>query len=158
MSSYGTLEKEKVEWFHQYDNNYLFDCNVFRLIAKSKIYLSASFQEQADFAKKLQHETKQYCIKLIQKAIDLSNSNNVILSGGYFQNCVNNYAYLKAFPKINFYVDPICYDGGTAIGACFYVWHHILKHPNKMQKFNNLYLGPTYSKEILNGNTTDTQE
>jgi carbamoyltransferase len=142
MSSYGNLDKEKIEWFSEHKNNVLFDCTFLVDLAISKIYLSASFKEQADLAKKLQYETKEYTIRLIQKAIDLSDSNNVVLSGGYFQNCVNNYAYLKAFPNINFYADPICYDGGTAIGACLYVWHHILGSPNTLQKLDNLYLGP----------------
>jgi carbamoyltransferase len=142
MSSYGTLDDEKMQWFKKHDNNFLFDYEFFPTLLESKIYQSASFQEKADLTKKLQYETKEYTIRLIQKAIDLSNSNNVVLSGGYFQNCVNNYAYLKAFPHINFYVDPVCYDGGTAIGACLYVWHHILGNPNTLQKFDNLYLGP----------------
>lgn len=142
MSSYGTLDNNKTEWFKEYENNFLFDHDFFDTLLKSKIYKSASFQEQADYTQKLQHETKEYTIRLIQKAIDLSESNNVVLSGGYFQNCVNNYAYLKAFPNINFYVDPVCYDGGTAIGACLYVWHHVLGNPNTLQKFDNLYLGP----------------
>jgi carbamoyltransferase len=142
MSSYGTLDKEKIEWFNKYDDHFLFDCNFLYEIIKSKIYKSASYQEQSDFVKKLQYETKEYTIRLIQKAIDLSDSNNVVLSGGYFQNCVNNYAYLKAFPHVNFYVDPVSYDGGTAIGACFYVWHNMLGNPNTLQKLDNLYLGP----------------
>jgi carbamoyltransferase len=142
MSSYGLLSKKQTEWFHNYGNHFLFDCDFLCKATKSKIYLSATFKEKVDFAKKLQHETKEYTIRLIQKAIDLSKSNNVVLSGGYFQNCVNNYAYLKAFPNINFYVDPICYDGGAAIGACLYVWHHVLGNSNTLQKFDNLYLGP----------------
>lgn len=142
MSSYGDLDKEKIEWFSEHKNNFLFDCAFLTDLVISKIYLSASFKEQADLAKKLQYETKEYTMRLIQKAIDLSGSNNVVLSGGYFQNCVNNYAYLKAFPNINFYVDPVCYDGGTAIGACLYVWHNVLGNPNTLQKFDNLYLGP----------------
>lgn len=142
MSSYGELDNNKVEWSKEYENNFLFDYDFFDTLLKSKIYQFASFQEKANYTKKLQYETKEYTIRLIQKAIDLSNSSNVVLSGGYFQNCVNNYAYLKAFPNINFYVDPICYDGGTAIGACLYVWHHILGNPNTLQTFDNLYLGP----------------
>lgn len=142
MSSYGDLDEEKIEWFCKHENNFLFDCNFLRDVELYKIYPSASFKEQADLAKKLQYETKEYTIRFIQKAMDLSDSNNVVLSGGYFQNCVNNYAYLKAFPNINFYVDPICYDGGTAIGACLYVWHNVLGNPNTLQKLDNLYLGP----------------
>ena len=143
MSSYGKLNEEKIEWFNKYGENFMFDNDSLYDLYKNKVYEKASFEERANIAKKLQYETKEYTLRLIQKAIDMSGSNNVVLSGGYFQNCVNNYAYLKAFPNINFYVDPICYDGGTAIGACFYVWHHILGNPNTLQKFDNLYLGPT---------------
>jgi carbamoyltransferase len=141
MSSYGNLEKEKIKWFNKYGDNFLFDCEFLSDLQRNKTYENASFEEKANLAKMLQHQTKEYTLRFIQKAIDMSGCNNVVLSGGYFQNCVNNYAYLKAFPNINFYVDPICYDGGTAIGACLYVWHNVLGNPNTLQKFDNLYLG-----------------
>ena len=47
-------------------------------------------------------------------------SNNIVLSGGYFLNCSNNFKYVKKYPNINFFVDPIPHDGGTAIGATVY--------------------------------------
>ena len=142
MSSYGSLDQEKIKWFNKYGDNFLFDCEFLSDLQKNKNYINASFEEKANLAKRLQYETKEYTSRFIQKAIDMSGCNNVVLSGGYFQNCVNNYEYLKAFPHINFYVDPICYDGGAAIGACLYVWHSVLGNPNTLQKFDNLYLGP----------------
>jgi carbamoyltransferase len=143
MSSYGNLNEEKIKWFNKYGDNFLFDCEFLSDDRENKTYVNAPLEKKANLAKKLQYETKEYTLHFIQKAINMSECNNVVLSGGYFQNCVNNYEYLKAFPHINFYVDPICYDGGTAIGACLYVWHHILGNPNTLQKFDNLYLGPT---------------
>lgn len=142
MSSYGKLNKEEIEWFNKYGENFMFDDDRLYNLFKNKVYEKASFEEKANLAKKLQYETKEYTLRFIQKAIDMSGCNNVVLSGGYFQNVVNNYEYLKAFPHINFYVDPICYDGGTAIGACLYVWHIVLGNPNTLQTFDNLYLGP----------------
>jgi carbamoyltransferase len=150
MSSYGNLDEEKIKWFKKYGEDFLFDCEFLSNARKNKTYADAPLQEKANLAKRLQYETKEYTLHFIQKAINMSECNNVVLSGGYFQNCVNNYEYLKAFPHINFYVDPICYDGGTAIGACLYVWHHILGNPNTLQKFDNLYLGPTYLEEKVN--------
>jgi len=136
LSSYGNLNEE-ITWVEEYKNYPIFNLACIPNPKENKF----NFQEMADVAKKVQEETKKHTIKLIQKTIDMSKSNNVVLSGGYFLNCVNNYEYVKAFPDINFYIDPICYDGGTAIGACFYVWHHILGNPNKMQKLDSLYLG-----------------
>jgi|TARA_R100001510_G_C7636636_1_gene194712 predicted NodU family carbamoyl transferase len=47
-------------------------------------------------------------------------SNNIILSGGCALNCSNNFKYVKKYPDLNFFVDPIPGDSGTAIGACIY--------------------------------------
>lgn len=150
MSSYGKLDEEKIEWFKKYGDNFLFDCDFLHNLIVNKVYEKASFEKKANLAKKLQYETKEYTLRFIQKAIDMSGCNNVVLSGGYFLNCVNNYEYIKAFPHINFYVDPVCYDGGAAIGAALYVWHNVLGNPNKLKTFDNLYLGPAYLGEKIN--------
>lgn len=140
LSSYGNPNK-KITWIEYYNNYPMYNMSYIEDLKTNKIKNNFSFQEMADIARKVQDETKEHTVRLIQKTIEKSQSNNIVLSGGYFLNCVNNYAYIKEFPDINFYVDPICYDGGTAIGACFYVWYHILGHPNKMQKLNDVYLG-----------------
>ena len=70
-------------------------------------------------AAKLQRETVDHTVNLIQRALDYKpECKNIILSGGYALNCVANYLYLSRFPKINFFIDPCAHDGGTAIGSC----------------------------------------
>jgi carbamoyltransferase len=140
LSSYGNPNK-KITWVEYYNDYPMYNISYMEDLKENRVKNNFAFQEMADIAKKVQDETKEHTVRLIQKTIDKAQSNNIVLSGGYFLNCVNNYAYIKEFPNINFYVDPICYDGGTAIGACFYVWHSILGHPNKMQKLSNVYLG-----------------
>lgn len=71
-------------------------------------------------AHKAQEETLQERIKLIERALTYSDCNNIILSGGYHLNCSNNFKLVKHFPKLNIFVDPIPYDGGTAVGAVYY--------------------------------------
>jgi carbamoyltransferase len=71
----------------------------------------------------VQKETENIMFNLIQKAIDTTGETNVVLSGGYALNCVANYRYLKQFPGIKFYIDPIAHDGGTALGLARYAWH-----------------------------------
>ena len=51
-------------------------------------------------------------------------SKNIILSGGCALNCSNNFKYVKKYPELNFFVDPIPGDSGTAIGACIYHEHY----------------------------------
>ena len=98
------------------------------------------FQGAADLSKKLQEETKKHTIRLIKTLLDKTGTNNIVLSGGYFLNCVNNYQYVKEFPEVNFYIDPVCHDGGTAMGAARYVWHHILKNTTR-HPLDTLFLG-----------------
>ena len=78
-----------------------------------------------DLAKQVQKATEDYTIELIEKALSYANTKNIVLSGGYFLNCVNNYKYTQYFKDINFFVDPCPHDGGTALGAA--VWYDYYK-------------------------------
>ena len=78
-----------------------------------------------DIAHKAQKETLQDRIKLIEKAMTYSNCKNIILSGGYHLNCSNNFKLVKHFPKLNFFIDPIPYDGGTAVGGAYFYENYL---------------------------------
>jgi len=73
-----------------------------------------------ELAHKAQEETLQERIKLIEKAMTYNNCKNIVLSGGYHLNCSNNFKLVKHFPQLNFFVDPIAHDGGTAVGVAAY--------------------------------------
>lgn len=73
-----------------------------------------------DLAKQVQEVTENYTIDLIEKALLYSPCRNIVLSGGYFLNCVNNYKYTQYFKNVNFFVDPCPHDGGTALGAALW--------------------------------------
>lgn len=107
---------------------------------KNEVEKYEQFIKYATIAKKCQVETERQTVRLIQKALDLSGSKNVVLSGGYFLNCVNNFNYLKHFPDVNFFVDPISHDAGTAIGAAKWLYHGLSGDKTKRQ-LTNLYLG-----------------
>jgi len=78
-----------------------------------------------DIAHKVQEETLQDRIELIEKAMTYSNCKNIILSGGYHLNCSNNFKLVKHFPKLNFFIDPIPYDGGTAVGGAYFYENYL---------------------------------
>tara|TARA_R110000751_G_scaffold185313_1_gene291741 strand:+ start:3145 stop:4065 length:921 start_codon:yes stop_codon:yes gene_type:complete len=69
-------------------------------------------------AKEAQEKTFIDTCNLIDKAKQINN--NIVLSGGYFLNCSNNFKYVEKYPDLNFFVDPIPHDAGTAIGAALY--------------------------------------
>lgn len=100
-----------------------------------------------NLAFKVQKETEEMMYALINHAIESTGENKVVISGGYGLNCVANYKYLKKFPGIEFYIDPIAHDGGTAIGLAKYAWY---QHSKSMDSkpLNSVYLGapPDYNQ------------
>jgi predicted NodU family carbamoyl transferase len=86
---------------------------------------------------KLQEQTLNHTLRIIEKAYSLSSFNNIVISGGYALNCVNNYKYLSHV-KGNFYIDPISHDGGTSMGASKDLL--IKKTSNIKLPLNNIYL------------------
>lgn len=92
------------------------------------------FDVIANLSKKAQDETRKHTIRLIRSLLEKVETKNVVLSGGYFLNCVNNYEYAKEFPHLKLYIDPTAHDGGTSIGAAKYLWHHVLNKTHATQQ------------------------
>ena len=105
-------------------------------------------QNRRDLAWAVQKESQQMVLDLIRKAVKMSGRKNVVLSGGYGLNCVANYWYLDQLKDedINFYVEPISNDAGTAMGAAL-LCHYSLTKDTKVRPFGeNLCLGPNVMK------------
>ena len=169
LSSYGNPKEIKAK---KYFNNYTLRTNLGIIDGDSKKGLvnylklnSSSFPPLSNFdwhkdpsklpqnisnlALSVQNECQKTTGDLIEEYLKQTNSKNVVCSGGYFLNCVSNYYLIKRFPNINFYFDPICHDGGTAIGAALSLWkNHNQKHIPK-KRISSIYLGPQYTKEQL---------
>jgi len=100
--------------------------------AAGKVMGMASYAEQPPrdnvftrhtVAQQCELESLEHSVKVIQRALDLNpNCNRIVLSGGFSLNCTNNYKYMERFPEVDFFVDPVPHDGGTAIGAA--LWLH----------------------------------
>ena len=102
-------------------------------------------QDRRDTAAWIQKETQEEMLKLIKKAVQLTGTKNVVLSGGYGLNCVANYYYLDELNKdgIKLYIEPISNDGGTAIGAALFTYYMNNKDDVVPRiKASSLYLGP----------------
>lgn len=103
------------------------------------------FQKRANWAYKLQKQTQENVLKYILKIVEKTGNKNVCVSGGYFLNCVANYYIRKNLPKdINYYVEPICSDAGTAIGAAKGLWHSI-NNDKTIRKQKSIYYGIDYN-------------
>jgi len=97
--------------------------------------------EQKDLAYAVQKSSEHRVIELIRSAIDRTGLTKIVISGGYGLNCVANYEYLKTFPNVEFYVEPISHDGGNVIGACLFTYYSFTQDISPY-KIETLYLGP----------------
>lgn len=143
QSEWFVYDKDTDTWITDNEtilNSYRGFYNDPSLNPESDVEREFNFDIAASLSKKVQEETFKQTVRLIKQLLSKVNTNNIVLSGGYFLNCVNNYMYLKEFPDVNFWIDPTSHDGGTAIGAAKYLWHHVLKEKSRYP-LETLYLG-----------------
>lgn len=103
-------------------------------------------ENRRDLAYAVQTQTQEQVLRLIFKAVEMSGTKNVVISGGYGLNCVANYYYLQHLREhgIKIYVEPISNDAGTAIGAAL-LFHNTLDPECKVDySKDGLYLGFKY--------------
>lgn len=81
-----------------------------------------NYQHYANRAKQVQLETQEQVCRLIDDVVNITGIGNVCIVGGYGLNVVANNFYLKQFPDINFYFEPVADDTGVSIGSA------MLKH------------------------------
>ena len=104
---------------------------------------------QKDMAYKIQEQTSERMCQLIEKAVELTGENNIVVCGGYGLNCVANYKYWERFPELNLYCEPISHDGGTSIGGALWKWHQ-LTDSEEPRKQASVYYGPQYDPSTYN--------
>jgi len=135
-----------------YPNAALVNALIFDYLADemNKIYDDVTvLQNRRDLAYACQIQTQEQVLKLIRKAVAMSNNKRVVLSGGYGLNCVANYYYLEHLKKegIELYVEPVSNDAGTAMGAALMFYHQIFA--DRTPKIHDtLYLGPKREYKI----------
>lgn len=95
-----------------------------------------------EYAGRIQRDSEEYIITLVNYYINKTGCKNIVLSGGCFLNCVANYKLRKSLPAdFNIFVEPISGDDGIALGNAFMVDDlEDLDNPVN-RKLTTLYLG-----------------
>src|SRR5216117_3405205 len=70
------------------------------------------------------------------------------LAGGCAMNSVANGRIREHTPFTEVFVQPAAADNGTALGAAFYVWHHVLGHPRGFV-MEHAYWGPEFGRDVM---------
>ena len=96
----------------------------------------------------IQNDTQEIIGNYIELAVQATNTNNVVIAGGYGLNCVANYYLKKRFPHLNIYVEPVANDAGTSIGVAKLAWH-TSQDDSTIRPQKSIYYGPEYSEEFI---------
>lgn len=97
-----------------------------------------------DIAAALQIITEEVITKILNHVYKETKCNNLVIAGGVGLNSVFNGKILRNTPFKKIWVQPASGDGGTSLGAAFYVYNTLL---GKKRKFimHDAYLGPAYT-------------
>lgn len=111
-------------------------------------------QKHMDIAASIQAALEILVIKIIKYTKKITKKKNLCLAGGVALNCVSNYKLVKERIFENIWVQPAAGDAGGSLGACNFLYYHILNNERKINEFDNMrgsFLGAKYSdKKIVN--------
>jgi carbamoyltransferase len=102
-----------------------------------------------DIAAKVQAELEEAMVYMAKRAYDATQSPNLCLSGGVALNSVANGRIILESPFQNVFITPAANDGGIAIGAALYGFHHLNKRPPVFKHVNDFYGRAYEDSEIL---------
>ncbi len=101
-------------------------------------------QRHKDIAASLQARLEEVLFQRVSALYGQTRQKALCLAGGVAFNCVANGKILDVVPFEKIFVQPAAGDAGLALGAAFYVWHHILGHPRSFQ-MQHASWGPDYA-------------
>jgi len=102
-------------------------------------------QRHKDVAASMQHRLEEVELDMLRTLQLATDMQSLAMAGGVALNCVANGRIRHETDFRHVYVQPAAYDGGTSVGAAFYVYHHVLGHP-RGYVMDHTYLGPAFDE------------
>jgi carbamoyltransferase len=99
-----------------------------------------------DIASSMQRRLEEVVLAMLRRLHDLAGSDALCLAGGVALNCVVNGMIFEETPFRELYIQPAAHDGGTSLGAAYYVYHQRLGRPRAFV-MDHAYYGPAFTPE-----------
>jgi carbamoyltransferase len=96
-----------------------------------------------NIASSLQRRLEEVVLDMLRELHHRTRSDALCLAGGVALNCVVNGKIFDETPFREIYIQPAAYDGGTSVGAAYYVWHQVLGRPRSFV-MDDAYWGPSF--------------
>ncbi len=101
---------------------------------------------EEDIAHSLQVVYEEALLHVLMALWERTRNERLCLSGGCAMNSVANGKIRALTPFKHIYIQPASADNGTALGAAYYVWNHILRQPRGFV-MDNAYWGPEHDED-----------
>jgi carbamoyltransferase len=101
-----------------------------------------------DIASTLQARLEEVVLSMLRELQARSGLTTLCLAGGVALNCVVNGKIFDQTPFTDLYIQPAAYDGGTSVGAAYYVHHQKLGAPRGFV-MDHAYWGPEFSDKRM---------
>lgn len=153
LSAYGNDVKDFPELFSQFGNpidSYFTHKDINGMPSSFfKPYLGKEISEvpltnnnlYTNYAFQVQKQTQYQVSKLIKKSIDKTGIKKICITGGYALNVVANSYFIKNFPDVEFYFEPLADDSGNSIGAAMFIYREITKDTSVYKIKNTFFNG-----------------
>ncbi len=105
-------------------------------------------QKHKDISASVQKLTEDILFKILNNLHEKYKIDNLCIAGGVALNSVANGKILSSTPFKKIFIQPAAGDGGTSVGAAFYVYNTVLKNPRDFV-LKDAYLGPGFSTEEI---------
>ncbi len=131
----------------------LYTDNFYKLFGE--VFRSNNIQaEHKNLASTLQYVFEDIVLKILNNLYDKYKIENLCLAGGCALNSKFNGIILKKTKFKNIFIQPNAGDGGGSLGAAIYQSSQI-DDKFKNVKFNNAYLGTSFSNDYIKSNIID---
>jgi len=171
LSAYGNMNKETNPYYKKLkhvvdvkkDGSFRLDMSYFiyhyagRMPSKKLCRLldgpitkkgSEMTQRHKDIAAALQLVTEEILTSILNHVHKATKCDNIVLAGGVALNSVYNGKILRNTPFKRIWIQPDAGDGGTSVGAAFYIYNTILGN-KRNYVLRNAYLGPKFSTPYI---------
>jgi carbamoyltransferase len=98
----------------------------------------------ADIAASIQLVVEEAMLGVARRARTLTESENLCMAGGVALNVLANARILREAGFRNLWIQPAAGDSGGCIGAASFVYHSVLRYPDR-HHLDQAYLGPAFS-------------
>jgi len=105
-------------------------------------------QRHKDIAASLQGHLEIVTLDMMEKLANKTGQDTLCLAGGVALNSVMNGKIRQETKFKNIYIHPNAGDGGTSLGAAYYVWNAVLEN-EKPEPLEHAFLGVTFSNDEI---------